>query len=68
MMFKRLKNWADGEYAQLKGAVSADVREFLDWAEGRHNEIEQATAVLVHNGYTVIEPQPAPAAADQPAA
>jgi hypothetical protein len=61
-MFDRLKSWASNEYAQLKGHVSADVHEFLDWAEGRNHEIEAATSTLVQFGYTVIPPaQPATA-------
>ncbi len=33
-MFDKLKSWAEGEYAAVKGAVSAEVSEFIAWAEG----------------------------------
>jgi len=63
-MFDKLKSWAEGEYAAVKGAVSAEVSEFIVWAEGKQ-ALEDAEKLLEQHGYTVTPP---PSAAQPPPA
>ena len=54
-MFDKLKSWAEGEYAAVKGAVSAEVSEFIVWAEVKQ-ALEDAEKLLEQHGYTVTPP------------
>lgn len=54
-MFDKLKSWAEGEYASLKGAASTEVADFIAWAEGKQ-ALEDAEKLLEAHGYTVTPP------------
>jgi hypothetical protein len=57
--FADIKTLAETEFAKVKGAISTDVREFLDMIEGvqaKKVAIAAAVDLLTANGYGITPP------------
>lgn len=44
-----MKDWVAREFPQ----ATAEVHNFINWVEQKHNQLEGAKALLEQNGYTV---------------
>jgi len=49
-----MKHWIATEFPQ----ATAEVHNFINWVEQKHNQLESAKVLLEQNGYTVTPKAP----------